>query len=103
MIMKKTSKKTKEHVEDINIILRCKPSNISQSSNDRWSCLDVLPDCRTIRFISPSNRQDIKDFSYNKIFHSFCYQEEVYEPIKDLISDAILGYNATIITYGPVG
>ena len=102
--MKKINTKHKEYQEDISIIVRCKPSqNTNQNSYDRWSCLDILPDSKTVRLTSPSYRNDIKDYTFNQIFHSYCYQEEVYEPIKNIVADAILGYNATVIAYGPVG
>ena len=113
--MKKRSalvNKTKgEFDEDINVILRCRSSSIKSNASissgfgfkDRWSCLDILPDKKTIRLLSPALREEKKEFKFDHVFDSFCYQEEVYEPIKNMIADAILGYNATIIAYGPIG
>ena len=94
-----------ETESQIRVVIRTRPTQIFASKNISISPLDnkiniTIPRNESKGIIN--NQKENWTFQFDKILHNVA-QEEVFEYVKNVISNATLGFNGTVFAYGPTG
>jgi kinesin family protein 11 len=95
-----TQKKNLDTKEGVNIqvILRCRPANKEESSSEicvKTSSKEVLVTQKLV-----SGKPSVKAFTFDHVYGPGSTQKELFESIKPLIEEVLMGYNCTIFAYG---
>ena len=94
-----------ETESQIRVVIRTRPTQIFASKNITISSIDnkiniTIPRNESKGIIN--NQKENWSFQFDKILHNVA-QEEVFEYVKSIISNATLGFNGTVFAYGPTG
>ena len=94
-----------ETESQIRVVIRTRPTQVFASKNISISSLDnkiniTIPRNESKGLIN--NQKENWTFQFDKILHNVA-QEEVFEYVKNVISNATLGFNGTVFAYGPTG
>ena len=94
-----------ETESQIRVVIRTRPTQVFASKNISISPLDnkiniTIPRNESKGLIN--NQKENWTFQFDKILHNVA-QEEVFEYVKNVISNATLGFNGTVFAYGPTG
>ena len=94
-----------ETESQIRVVIRTRPTQIFASKNISISSIDnkiniTIPRNESKGLIN--NQKENWSFQFDKILHNVA-QEEVFEYVKNVISNATLGFNGTVFAYGPTG
>ena len=94
-----------ETESQIRVVIRTRPTQVFASKNISISSLDnkiniTIPRNENKGIIN--NQKENWSFQFDKILHNVA-QEEVFEYVKTVISNATLGFNGTVFAYGPTG
>ena len=94
-----------ETESQIRVVIRTRPTQVFASKNISISSIDnkiniTIPRNESKGLIN--NQKENWSFQFDKILHNVA-QEEVFEYVKNVISNATLGFNGTVFAYGPTG
>jgi len=94
-----------ETESQIRVVIRTRPTQVFASKNISISSIDnkiniTIPRNENKGIIN--NQKENWSFQFDKILHNVA-QEEVFEYVKSVISNATLGFNGTVFAYGPTG
>ena len=94
-----------ETESQIRVVIRTRPTQVFASKNISISSMDnkiniTIPRNESKGIIN--NQKENWSFQFDKILHNVA-QEEVFEYVKNVISNATLGFNGTVFAYGPTG
>ena len=94
-----------ETESQIRVVIRTRPTQVFASKNISISSIDnkiniTIPRNENKGIIN--NQKENWSFQFDKILHNVA-QEEVFEYVKTVISNATLGFNGTVFAYGPTG
>ena len=94
-------------VENILVAVRCRPLSSKEVARGCQSIVEFSGDGKTIK-ISPSSSsnglQEDKYFTFDHCYDEFSEQRRVYQELGGpIVSNALEGYNATILAYGQTG
>ena len=94
-----------ETESQIRVVIRTRPTQVFASKNISISSIDnkiniTIPRNESKGIIN--NQKENWSFQFDKILHNVA-QEEVFEYVKSVISNATLGFNGTVFAYGPTG
>ena len=94
-----------ETESQIRVVIRTRPTQGFASKNISISSIDnkiniTIPRNESKGLIN--NQKENWSFQFDKILHNVA-QEEVFEYVKNVISNATLGFNGTVFAYGPTG
>ena len=94
-----------ETESQIRVVIRTRPTQVFASQNISISSIDnkiniTIPRNESKGLIN--NQKENWSFQFDKILHNVA-QEEVFEYVKNVISNATLGFNGTVFAYGPTG
>ena len=94
-----------ETESQIRVVIRTRPTQVFASKNISISSIDnkiniTIPRNENKGIIN--NQKENWSFQFDKILHNVA-QEEVFEYVKNVISNATLGFNGTVFAYGPTG
>ncbi|XP_032780357.2 kinesin-like protein KIF3B [Daphnia magna] len=90
--------------ETVKVIVRCRPMNEKETSENYEGIVNVLPKCGAIEILTPTKPQTSREFTFDCVYDSTSNQKALYdESFKPLVDSVLQGYNGTIFAYGQTG
>ncbi|KAK3912048.1 Kinesin-like protein KIF11-A [Frankliniella fusca] len=105
MSARKTKPQPKTKNQNLQVFVRCRPPNSSES-NHRSSSVVEINGHREIAVIhnTSSNSKIARTFLFDRVFGPSASQREVYHNVVEpFISDVLAGFNCTVFAYGQTG
>ncbi|KAI8343651.1 P-loop containing nucleoside triphosphate hydrolase protein [Chlamydoabsidia padenii] len=90
------SKSTSSTGENIQVMVRCRPSSDMETKADEPVCWMVLPEEGLIKLNEPTGPA----FEYDKVFKGINNTEIYQAGIQNLVRSSMEGYNGTVFAYG---
>lgn len=91
--------------ECITVVLRCRPMNSKEKSENRKNIIKITPEDRQVEILSPDGSEEgSKTFTFDASYDENTQQKVFYdESCFSIIESCLEGFNATIFAYGQTG
>ena len=89
----------------IRVALRIRPESASDENGHSDSCIAVTGD-RSVQIARKrelTGQSEQEQYTFDHVFTASSTQEEVFGSVRDLINEALLGYNVTVFAFGMTG
>jgi len=89
----------------IQVVVRCRPLNKKEKTENRGSIVDIDMESRQIAIVNPANRDEApKTFAFDAVYDENTIQRTFYEEsCFNLVESVLEGFNGTIFAYGQTG
>lgn len=89
----------------IRVALRIRPEPASDENLHTESCVNICSD-KTVQIARKrelTGQMDQAQYTFDHVFSPTSTQEDVFSSVRDLINEALLGFNVTIFAFGMTG
>eukprot|EP00040_Diaphanoeca_grandis_P024204 m.132813 g.132813 ORF g.132813 m.132813 type:complete len:788 (-) comp29632_c0_seq3:90-2453(-) len=88
----------------VKVVVRCRPLNSKEVSNNCEKCVDIDPHAGSIKVTKPESSSEPKKYTFDHIYDANCKQADIYdESVHPIVEDVIRGFNGTVFAYGQTG
>ena len=88
---------------NIQVAVRCRPISPDEKKSQTPTVVTCDMENSTVKLVygPPGGKQNMKTFSFDKVFGMYSQQDEIFELlIKPVVDEAISGFNCTVFAYG---
>ncbi|XP_008847843.1 kinesin-like protein KIF11 [Nannospalax galili] len=101
-----SSKKKDEKGKNIQVVVRCRPFNLTERKANAHSVVECDPARKevSIRTSGLTDKSSRKTYTFDMVFGASTKQIDVYRSVVcPILDEVIMGYNCTIFAYGQTG
>ncbi|XP_075390148.1 kinesin-like protein KIF11 isoform X2 [Tenrec ecaudatus] len=101
-----SAKKKEEKGKNIQVVVRCRPFNVTERKINAHSVVECDPARKeiSIRTAGLADKSSRKTYTFDMVFGASTKQIDVYRSVVcPILDEVILGYNCTIFAYGQTG